>query len=275
MPEIVEAQVLVDSLESIVNHQILRVEKLGISNIINKEEEFSKFVEGSTINKVFRVGKRPCLELEKEGQVMLLDIFLSMSGAVTLNNHHKYSRVKITLSDELDMYYVDSRKWGRMTLRTKDQYYNKFRTNAVDAMHSSDKDMTHRLLAVEDKGKSMKSVLMNQGVILGLGNIYAQEALHKARIHPQSKLEDISESKIDELSRHIKSILDLSYELGGLSMRDYIHTDGSKGSSFDKTRVYRKKNCKTCGHKVSRIKQSGRSTYYCLECQPVIEKGEY
>ncbi|AMM44965.1 formamidopyrimidine-DNA glycosylase [Bacillus phage SP-15] len=279
MPEIIEAQMLVDGLQQVVGRTITKVEKLDTNNIINNEDEFKEFVEGSTITVVFRVGKRPCLVLNKGGENQdnpdmlgesrVVDIFLSMAGALMIDKEHKNSRVKFTLDNGQVIYYVDGRKWGRMTLRTSEQWEKKFKTSAVDALKASDEELAKRLLEVKDKDRSMKAILMDQGIIIGLGNVYAQEALHDAGIHPQRLLKDVSPTELDKLGTEIKVMLEESYKLGGLSMKDYLHVDGSLGEAFNITKVYRKKKCGTCGGRVDKIRQGGRSTYYCSKCQPM------
>lgn len=267
MPEIVEAQILVDGLMDLAGDRITHITKLADSNILKNEETLISELSGSYIVHIFRQGKRPCFVIYTGTECKILDIFLSMSGALMIDKRHKNSRVSIELESGRTLYYIDARKWGRLTLRTIDSFKKKFTDKSVDALDADYLELHRRLLETKDPSRSMKNVLMDQSVILGLGNVYAQEALYLAKIHPRTKLEDVSEDNLLELSKCIKSMLELSYEVGGLSLKDYVHVDGKLGSMFEEAFVYRKKNCRVCDSSINRISQGGRSTYYCPTCQ--------
>lgn len=283
MPEIIEAQLLVDGLQPVVGRTIVKVEKVGENNIIKDEDNFIEFVQGSRIDAVIRVGKRPCFTISKEltdspeeGVPLALrtiDVFLSMSGAFMINKTTKSTRVIMTLDNGDQITYQDPRKWGRMTLFSpKDFFKKRLDTKAVDALDAPSNLLADRLLGVKDKDKSMKSILMDQGILIGLGNVYAQESLFDARIHPRTLLSQLDEEDVWRLVSCIKEMLQKSYRLGGLSLKDYVHVDGSLGTMFDETNVYRKKNCKVCNTQIEKIRQGGRSTYYCPTCQPLKEE---
>ncbi|WJZ23573.1 formamidopyrimidine-DNA glycosylase [Listeria phage LIS04] len=266
MPEIIEAQILVDGLQELVGDTITKVDKLAESNILKDESKLIPQLEGSTVVHVFRQGKKPCMVLYKDGY-FILEVFLSMSGALMIDHKHKQSRVSLSLESGKILYYIDARKWGRLRSWTPDKFYKKYKDNSVDALDYSAEDIYSRLARVKDKSKSIKNILMDQSIILGLGNVYAQEAIFKSRIHPRTLLSDIPSLILVELSHNIKEILELSYTLGGLSLKDYVHVDGTLGTMFEETYVYRKKSCSECGTQISKIQQGGRSTYFCPECQ--------
>jgi formamidopyrimidine-DNA glycosylase len=117
--------------------------------------------------------------------------------------------------------------------------------------------------------RSIKTALLDQALIAGIGNIYADEALHRAGIHPLTPADKVNASKVGELNRAIKHVLNRAIRAGGSSIRDYVDAQGNKGS-FQKThRVYDRegKPCSTCKTPIVRIVVGGRSTHFCPTCQ--------
>ncbi|MBS3169350.1 bifunctional DNA-formamidopyrimidine glycosylase/DNA-(apurinic or apyrimidinic site) lyase [Candidatus Woesearchaeota archaeon] len=111
----------------------------------------------------------------------------------------------------------------------------------------------------------IKTKLMDQSFLAGLGNIYAQEALYRAGIHPQTKIEEIGVSKRKRLYHGLREILRLAIKCNGTTIQNFSHLDG-KGSFQDLLSVYQREKCPR-RHRVERINQGGRSTYYCPRCQ--------
>jgi formamidopyrimidine-DNA glycosylase len=119
------------------------------------------------------------------------------------------------------------------------------------------------------KGK-IKPALLNQQIIAGLGNIYADESLFEARINPTRKVNELSERKLKELHRAIKKVLRKAIKAGGSSIDNYINVDGAIGRFQLQHKIYGREGepCKKCGAKIKRIKISQRSSYFCPKCQP-------
>jgi len=120
------------------------------------------------------------------------------------------------------------------------------------------------------KGK-IKQILMDQGVIAGIGNIYASEALWTAKIHPERPASSLSKKELKSLYDSIKKVLELSIKLGGESFSDYRKPDGSKGDFDTERKAYKREGqkCNRCGHAIKRIKIGQRSTFYCPNCQKI------
>ncbi|MFP5330694.1 MAG: zinc finger domain-containing protein, partial [Alphaproteobacteria bacterium] len=114
----------------------------------------------------------------------------------------------------------------------------------------------------------IKSILLDQRLIAGLGNIYACEALHRARIHPKRAGGGLSRASVDRLVESVRAVIAEAIDAGGSSLRDYARPDGELGYFSARFAVYGRegKECR-CGGTIRRITQSGRSTFYCPGCQ--------
>lgn len=275
MPEIVEAQMLVDGLQPIIGEIILKVEKLGDNNII-KNPDALNLVEGKKIVDVIRFGKRPVICLENE---IMLDVFLSMTGTFGLDHEPKYPRLLFELSNWHKLYYADMRKWGRISIMTRE--YHRARVQAQtgydtlftgDGVAASISWMFSKIWQahedhINDEEYDLKWLMMDDRYLVGLGNIYSQEILFDAGLRPDRPLYTLSQQQCADLAGYIRKHIDDAYKLGGLSVSNYTHADGTLGRASDLNHVYRRKTCKRCGETVLKIEQGGRSSYYCPACQ--------
>ena len=124
---------------------------------------------------------------------------------------------------------------------------------------------------LRSRNKSIKSTLLDQSIVAGLGNIYVCEALHHAQVNPKRLAKSISRKKADVLVKSIKLILQKAIRAGGSTLRDYAQTSGELGYFQHQFNVYGREGepCATrgCSNTIKRIVQNGRSTYYCTKCQ--------
>lgn len=117
---------------------------------------------------------------------------------------------------------------------------------------------------------SIKAAILNQQIIVGVGNIYADESLWLAKIHPQTKVENLTEDELGSLLKCIQKSLQAGLDSGGSTMRNYVRVDGTRGNYLDKfAHVYGRegKPCDRCGHEIVKIKVAGRGTHICPNCQ--------
>jgi formamidopyrimidine-DNA glycosylase len=123
---------------------------------------------------------------------------------------------------------------------------------------------------MRSRSGAIKSWLMNQQLLAGLGNIYADEALFAARIHPLTQPGRVPPEKARRLFNAVKRVLDRAVKLQGTSFRDYIDIEGRAGSFRKKLRVYQRTGqaCRRCGEAIRRIVVAGRSSHFCPQCQP-------
>ncbi|MDO8522930.1 MAG: DNA-formamidopyrimidine glycosylase [bacterium] len=229
---------------------------------------------------------RKILGLERRGKAIL--IWLSsaspkqyllafhqrMSGrllVVERDFKDKYIRRRFKLSDGKDLAFHDVRKFGVVWYGPakkvlSDQY---FRTLGPDALTVSLQSIKNLLIA--KKSGKIKSFLLDQKNLAGIGNIMADEILWKAKIHPEIKISTLSDNEIKTLWNSIRAVLQKSIKLGGSSMRDWFHPDGDSGGYFERRRAYDRegKKCFRCRSKILRKKIAGRSSYFCSKCQVI------
>jgi formamidopyrimidine-DNA glycosylase len=119
------------------------------------------------------------------------------------------------------------------------------------------------------KNSIIKAALLDQTVLAGIGNIYADESLWGAKIHPATRVRDLKDIKIQKLYQEIVYVLNLSIEKGGSTDKNYLNAEGKKGSYLSFARVFRREGqaCPRCGHPVIKIRLAGRGTHYCAFCQ--------
>jgi formamidopyrimidine-DNA glycosylase len=116
---------------------------------------------------------------------------------------------------------------------------------------------------------AIKQLLMNSRLVVGVGNIYASEALFRAKVRPRRQARSLSRAEVVRLTRAVKAILKMAIRVGGTTLRDYVGADGSPGYFRQKLYVYERagEECRNCGTRVRQLTQGQRSTYYCPTCQ--------
>src|SRR5579872_6481564 len=114
---------------------------------------------------------------------------------------------------------------------------------------------------------SIKQVLMNSRLVVGVGNIYASEALFRARIRPRRRAQSLSREEAGRLVKAVRAVLSRAIKVGGTTLRDYVGADGEPGYFRQKLYVYERNECRVCGTAIRQLTQQGRSSYYCPTCQ--------
>lgn len=271
MPEIAEVRVVASTLKKQILHKKITKVKVLYSNIIIGDVAlFSKDIENRTITDIKTCGKWLMFEL---GDKTLLS-HLRMEGKYFYvpsdEPIKKHTHVIFSLDNDMELRYDDVRKFGRMELVDTDKVYE---TESIKklGLEPEDKSLTSKYLLEKFKNKKIpiKTALLDQSIINGLGNIYANEVLFASGINPQKdafKIDDKEAQKIIDNSRRITS---RSYELGGCTIRSYTSSLGVIGHYQDELQVHTKEvcPCPICHKPIKRIKIDGRSTYYCENCQ--------
>ncbi|PID30160.1 bifunctional DNA-formamidopyrimidine glycosylase/DNA-(apurinic or apyrimidinic site) lyase [Candidatus Saccharibacteria bacterium] len=185
--------------------------------------------------------------------------------------HHKTALAIGSDPEQGRLFFNDQRKFGWMKL------YPTVEVPHIDFMRRVgpeplDDDFTAAVLherLQRRKNTTIKAALLDQTVLAGIGNIYADESLWAARIHPATLVRDVPQSAIARLVPEMKSILRLALEKGGSTDRNYVNAEGRKGSYIDFARVFRRENqpCSRCGATIEKIRVAGRGTHVCGRCQ--------
>jgi formamidopyrimidine-DNA glycosylase len=162
---------------------------------------------------------------------------------------------------DVDLHYADVRKFGRWKIESVEKAVAK----APDAWLAPKAEV---VAALRRRRGMIKHALLSQNVISGLGNIYVDESLHRSKIHPKKRLEQLSDRKIALFYDGMKAILDKSISIGGTSFRDYVDTGGRRGGYKNWLVVYGRTGTKcSCGGVIRRTVVAGRGTHYCPGCQ--------
>lgn len=201
-------------------------------------------------------------------------IQLGAAVDVSYSREVHYCRVCFVFEDGRCLLFTDPRKFGRIELWPRSQ--------EVEALAGLGPEPLGEIFTLEyfsavvaGKKTTIKQVLLDQEVVAGVGNIYADEALFYARIHPARRANSLAAKELSLLHEGIVSVLELGIEHGGTSFSNYRDLWGGAGENFNHVCVYRQegKPCRRCGHIVERIVIGQRSTHYCPACQPLhVEK---
>lgn len=275
MPELPEVETVRRGLEArALGRTITAVKVRHPGAIAGAPEDFRKSLEGRTIAAVGRKGKAIAVELRgaHELPARYLLIRLGMTGQVTVNpavtpiEPHTHVRMRLDDGKE-ELRFRDPRRFGRMRSCSREEKEEIFRKLGPDAREATEAEF---LAAAHGRKGAIKSWLMNQQLLAGLGNIYADEALFAARIHPLAQPGRISEGKLQALYKAVRKVLDRAVNLQGTTFRDYIDIEGRPGNFASRLRVYQRDGepCRQCKTAIRRIVIAGRSSHFCPRCQP-------
>ena len=274
MPELPEVETVVRGLNvSLPGHRILSV-RLGKTDFIDDPAQLERELPGSRILEVTRYGKFLLLRLEPtdgaDGRLDLL-VHLGMTGQLTPRRAEEpvapHTHVFFALDDGRELRYTDIRRFGRLLLVPESQRELVLGRLGLDPLEASEGEFRERL---EGRCAMIKALLLDQHVLRGMGNIYADESLWRARIHPKCQAADLGRVGIRRLYRAIRSVLSEAIRLRGSSVSNYVDAEGRPGEYQRRHRVYRRqgRGCFRCGLKVRRVVVAGRSSYFCPSCQP-------
>jgi formamidopyrimidine-DNA glycosylase len=232
-------------------------------------ESFRQRLAGQRIEEVGRRGKFLTFALS-EGDYLL--IHLRMTGQLLVERatialeSHPHNRLLFLLDDERQLLFRDQRKFGRVYLVGDPQ-----EVLGELGPEPLDEDFSAADFAglVGQRKATVKPLLLNQQVIAGIGNIYADEALFVAGIHPQRRANSLSAGELRRLYAAIRRVLSAAIEQGGSSVDDYRRADGSLGEHQEELLVYGRAGepCPRCGTPISRITVGGRGSHFCSRCQ--------
>jgi len=266
MPELPEVQTIVSSLSvRLTGLTILQVD-LRRADILQPDgTDLPSHLRGRRINAITRRAKRIVFRLDNHHQFY---IHLGMTGRLTAESPAgviaPHTHLILTLSDGLQMRFRDPRRFGGIWWLGLDETSDANIGPEPFDLHSSE---LHKRL--QKTRRAIKSALLDQSLIAGLGNIYADEALYCAGIHPLTPANTLDHAQTAKLCRCIKSTLNQALKHKGSTLRDYRDSDGSAGGFQKLHRVYDRagKPCAKCRTPIVRIVISGRSAHFCPNCQ--------
>ncbi|MFD1417156.1 DNA-formamidopyrimidine glycosylase [Companilactobacillus keshanensis] len=274
MPEMPEVEIVRRGLiKQIQGRKITNVE-IRYQNLITGDvEQFIDMVTGTTITDIGRRAKFLLIHLDNGYTIIS---HLRMEGKYRVSNDpsmiDKHSHAIFSLDDGQKLIYNDVRKFGRMQLwRTHDLSVNKSiqklgpepLSDEFTAENVKPRIMRHR--------KDIKTVLLDQSVMSGLGNIYVDEVLWNAKIHPETPANHLNDEDIDNIIKYSNMEMKMGIEAGGSTVRSYLDSTGHAGHMQDFLHAYGKEGtpCDRCGTEIVKIKVGGRGTHFCPKCQVI------
>ena len=273
MPELPEVETVKRTLQHLVIGKTIAHVDVHWGKIIKQPDDVDQFktmLIGETIHDIERRGK--FLRFILDHYVMVSH--LRMEGKYRLEQQHtpmdKHTHVIFKFTDGTELRYRDVRKFGTMHLFDKGTEWDHPPLESLGPEPFDEPFSESYLQSVFKKTeRTVKAVLLDQTVVVGLGNIYVDEALFRAGIHPNTKAKKLKKDQIKHLTESIKETLSEAVEMGGSSVRTYLNSQGEMGMFQQKLYVYDRKGkpCKRCGTLIEKTRVAGRGTHFCPECQ--------
>lgn len=272
MPELPEAETIVGQLRERVLGATILDYRLRREDIVRQGLATLSWYREARLVAAWRLGKSVVLEAAKEGESRFLVFELGMTGLLffTLLNpsYSKHTHLTLFLTGSVtSLHYWNPRRFGRIHLLDK-AGLERFAAQRFgkDPMTLSWEDF--RALIGKRRGR-LKPLLMHQQILAGIGNIYANEILFRARLHPYRIASRLRQNSVRRLYDAMRDVLQAAIAAGGSSVRDYLAPDGTKGTYKDRHEVYDKEGgpCPMrCGKTIRRLRGE-RSSFYCPACQ--------
>ena len=291
MPELPEVETVRTGLQNLLPGRTVDTVNFDTpKSFPNAPADVQEFLVGATVIQVRRRAKVLMIDLSTEYSLV---IHLKMTGQLVFRGSENFgaghpndsligelpdrsTRVTLQFTDNSRLFFNDQRKFGWMRLMPTIEIPNIDFMQRVGPEPLND-DFTADIFIkriMRRKNSSVKAAILDQTVLAGVGNIYADESLFAAGIHPASLVSAIPKSKLTLLHKEIIDVLELSIQKGGSTDRNYVNAEGKRGSYIDFAKVFRKENlpCPVCGHEIIKIKVAGRGTHVCTTCQKIYKR---
>ena len=287
MPELHEVETVRIGLSGLLPGKVVASETHDFpKGFPNAEVDVANFLIGATVATVRRRAKVLLIDLNTQ---YTLVIHLKMTGQLVFRSKtaafgaghpndslvgelpDKSTRVTLTFADDSKLFFNDQRKFGWMRLlpTVEVEQLDFFKKVGPEPLA---KDFTAQAFIARlerRKNSGIKAVLLDQTVVAGIGNIYADESLWGAKIHSESKVVDIPNAKLKTLFSELQAVLRMAIEKGGSTDRNYVSAEGKRGSYLSFARAFRREGqpCPRCGTTIIKFRAAGRGTHICPHCQ--------
>jgi formamidopyrimidine-DNA glycosylase len=283
MPELPEVETLARGLQrEVAGRRVLSVE-LGKTDFMDNPAEMERELPGTRIERVERYGKFMLLRLQRsretEGvpQESALLVHLGMTGTMVPRPagepRAKHTHLVAMLDDGRELRYIDPRRFGRIAWLAGEKLRKELLRFGADPLLISLEEFGQR---IHGRRARIKAMLLDQGVLRGVGNIYADESLWKAKIHPARIGARLSAEEAKSLHRALRKILEKAIVLRGSSISDFLDAEGEPGEYQLHHKAYGRegKACYRCKTPIRRIVVAGRSSFFCPNCQKAPRGGK-
>jgi formamidopyrimidine-DNA glycosylase len=270
MPELPEVETVARGMALVLEGQRLSRVELRRPDLRRPiPPDLPKRMIGAVVTRIFRRAKYALIETDR-GDVAILH--LGMSGRVLVDHigDGPHDHVLFETESARRLIFNDPRRFGSLDIaRISDWETHAAFVNMGPEPLGNDFSAPVLSAALKNKKTPIKSALLDQSVVAGLGNIYVCEALFESGISPLRLANSVAGKRAEKLVPQIRDVLTRAIESGGSSLRDYVQVDGELGYFQHAWKVYGREGepCRVCNHAILRVVQSGRSTFYCGKCQ--------
>ncbi|MGC4032735.1 MAG: bifunctional DNA-formamidopyrimidine glycosylase/DNA-(apurinic or apyrimidinic site) lyase [Tepidisphaeraceae bacterium] len=268
MPELPEVETVVRTLRPhLTGRSVMAIQHLRADMLRPAGFDLSTQIVGRPIAGIVRRAKRIVFNFSN-GQEFY--IHLGMTGRLSVEDTAaplvKHTHLLANLDNGRQLRFVDPRRFGEIVWLGGAGHVGV----GPEPLGLKAADLLKQLRRT---GRPIKAALLDQGVIAGIGNIYADEALHRAALHPLRPANTLNSDEVGRLNRAIKQVLNQAIKAGGSSIRDYVNADGDRGAFQVSHKVYDREGepCRGCRGLIVRIVLGGRSTHFCPTCQPEVK----
>jgi formamidopyrimidine-DNA glycosylase len=285
MPELPEVETIRQDLRKKILHKKIMEVKIFFDKVVGgKKKETIKSLFHNSFTEVDRIGKLLIFRLEKNNEVILLHLKMTGQLICLIKDHifagghsfahiekdlpSKHTQFMVIFADHSKLFFNDSRRFG---------YVKSISTDKLDTvlvkfgMEPLQKSFTLKKFAelIKKRKMNLKALLLNQQLIAGIGNIYADEICFDAKILPTRRTTSLSDKDIKQLFHSILKILKKAIKYRGTTFNDYVDSEGKKGNFSHYLKVYerKKQECLRCGGIIIKKRIAGRGTHFCEKCQ--------
>lgn len=272
MPELAEVETVKSYLEKhIIGTKIIRYVQNRNNLRFPIDVKIKEKIESAEIVSVVRRAKYLLINLDNHHVII---IHLGMSGRLVVQSHEyivkKHDHLQLYLDNGKQLIFTDTRRFGMIyCYAMRDVQQQKFISILGPEPLELEFSGSYLYKKLLKKSAPIKNAIMDQSIVVGVGNIYAAESLFAAKINPLKPASSLTILECEELARSIKNILQRAIKAGGTTLRDFVSGDNKPGYFKQELQVYGRENlpCITCNLPIKKIKQAGRSTFFCHNCQ--------
>jgi formamidopyrimidine-DNA glycosylase len=287
MPELPEVETVRMQLQSKVVGKMIESVEVFHSKSVNHDETIEDTLRGKIIKNIDRIGKLMIFSFVDESDLFMLAhlkmtgqfFYVDSTGAMSGGGHtmteaderefpHKHSRVAFHFTDHTTLYFNDMRLFGYTKLATAAEVVvarSKFGPEPI----RSDFDCEWFWTKLKKRKTPVKAALLDQSFVAGLGNIYVDEALWRAKIRPTRRSDRVTRAEAFLLCKAAGDVMNESIKVGGTTFQHFVDTGGDNGNFTDYLKVFGQQGtiCSRCGETIKKIRCAGRGTHYCPGCQ--------
>ena len=279
MPELPEVETVRRGLNNLTLNQPIQAVEVLLARTVAYPAEVEQFKQGITGNAIAqwqRRGKYLLAKLQSDRPAGWLGVHLRMTGQLLWLSQdcplHKHTRVRLFFDGDRELRFVDTRTFGKLWYVPPHQELESIVTGLQKLgpePFADDFSLEYFARKLANRRRHIKTLLLDQSIVAGIGNIYADEALFKSGILPDTIAANLTNKQIQRLHQAIIDVLQTSIDKGGTTFSDFLNLLGVSGNYGDAALVYGRKEqpCRVCGTPIEKIKLAGRSSHFCPNCQ--------